>query len=229
MVYKENCLICGAPLEYLLTDEAMTCALCGKKEPSKTRCTEGHYVCNECHTQGMDHMMSLCLQHQGRDPMALLQQLMAQPWCHMHGPEHHVMVGAALLTAYRNAGGALDPEAALGEMLRRGRQVPGGACGFWGACGAGVSTGMFVSIATGASPLSKESWALANAMTSLALQRIGAVGGPRCCKRDSFLAVQAAVEFCEEKLGVSMDCTAPTCSHFHRNAQCLGSGCPFHP
>jgi hypothetical protein len=29
--------------------------------------------------------------------------LMAMPFCHMHGPEHHVMVGAALLTAYHNA------------------------------------------------------------------------------------------------------------------------------
>ena len=29
-------------------------------------------------------------------------------FCHMHGPEHHVMVGAALLTAYKNAGGAIN-------------------------------------------------------------------------------------------------------------------------
>ena len=26
--------------------------------------------------------------------------MMAQPFCHMHGPEHHIMVGMALLTAY---------------------------------------------------------------------------------------------------------------------------------
>ena len=229
MSYAENCLICGAPLEYLAADEEMTCALCGKRESSKTRCTAGHYVCNDCHTQGMDELLTLCLTYEGRDPMALLLQLMAQPWCHMHGPEHHVMVGAALLTAYHNAGGAIDLPAALGEMLRRGRQVPGGACGFWGACGAGVSTGIFVSIATAATPLSAESWGLANAMTSRALAAIGSHGGPRCCKRDSFLAVQAAVSFCREHLGVEMECTTPTCPHSHRNAQCLRENCPFHP
>ncbi|MBE6919642.1 MAG: SAM-dependent methyltransferase [Ruminococcaceae bacterium] len=229
MSFAENCLICGAPLEYLAHDEVMTCALCGKQEPSKTRCTAGHYVCNDCHTQGMDAMTALCLAYEGRDPMPLLLQLMDQPWCHMHGPEHHVMVGAALLTAYRNAGGDLDLPAALTEMLRRGRQVPGGACGFWGACGAGVSAGMFVSIATAATPLSAESWGLANTMTSRALGAIGAVGGPRCCKRDSFLAVQAAAEFCREKLGVAMDCSTPTCPHSRRNAQCLEANCPFHP
>ena len=28
-------------------------------------------------------------------------------------------------------------------MMNRGKAVPGGVCGFWGACGAGISTGMF--------------------------------------------------------------------------------------
>ena len=64
-------------------------------------------------------------------------------FCHMHGPEHHVMVGAALLTAYKNAGGNIELKDALIEMMHRGKAVPGGACGFWGACGAGISAGMF--------------------------------------------------------------------------------------
>ena len=51
---KEECLICEAPLEYLETDEIMECMVCHKKEKSKTRCVKGHYVCNECHTAGMD-------------------------------------------------------------------------------------------------------------------------------------------------------------------------------
>ena len=66
-------------------------------------------------------------------------------------------------------------------------------------------------------------------MTAAALARIGEAGGPRCCKRDSFLAVRAAAEFCREKLGVDMDCSVPTCPHSHRNAQCLRENCPFHP
>ena len=43
---KEECLICKAPLEYLETDQLMECAICHKKENSKTRCVHGHYVCN---------------------------------------------------------------------------------------------------------------------------------------------------------------------------------------
>ena len=40
----EECLICKEPLEYLETDVMMQCALCQKKELSKTRCTKGNYV-----------------------------------------------------------------------------------------------------------------------------------------------------------------------------------------
>ncbi len=56
------------------------------------------------------------------------------------------MVGSALLTAYKNAGGEVDLKEALSEMQNRGRGVPGGICGFWGACGAGISTGMLYKV-----------------------------------------------------------------------------------
>ena len=85
----------------------------------------------------------------------------------MHGPEHHTMVGMALLTAYRNSDGNIDLKKALAEMSNRGRSVPGGACGFWGACGAGISTGMFLSIVTGSTPLGKDNFGLAHKMSFL--------------------------------------------------------------
>ena len=56
-----ECLICGAPLEYLVRDEPMECALCGRKEPSKTRCAAGHYVCSGCHSRGVGAVLPLCL------------------------------------------------------------------------------------------------------------------------------------------------------------------------
>lgn len=224
---NEECLICKAPLEYLTQDEQMECAICHKQEPSKTRCVEGHYVCSECHTQGMDSIFGLCLSETSCDPIVILEKMMSMPFCHMHGPEHHVMVGAALLTAYKNAGGALELPAALQEMYQRGHAVPGGVCGFWGACGAGVSTGQFVSIATGSTPLSVEPWGLSNQMTAKALACIGKMGGPRCCKRDSYLAILAAIEFAAEHLNVPMEKSLPVCTRSSQNNQCIGKRCPF--
>ena len=92
---KEECLICGAPLEYLETDVQMQCEICRKKELAKTRCVNGHYVCSDCHMQGLDSIVELCLRETACDPVAIVERMMALPSCHMHGPEHHVMVGAA--------------------------------------------------------------------------------------------------------------------------------------
>lgn len=224
---NEECLICQAALAYLDQDEPMQCAVCLKKELSKTRCVNGHYVCSECHTAGLDAIIGLCLNETGRAPIAILDKMMSMPFCHMHGPEHHAMVGAALLTAYKNAGGAVDLNMALAEMLKRGRQVPGGACGYWGACGAGISSGIFVSIISKVTPLTREPFGLANLMTSRALEAIGRVGGPRCCKRDSYLSIGAAIDFVEEHFGVKMEKSAVFCRYSGRNNQCLGQGCPF--
>ena len=226
----DECLICGAPLEYLHAKVSMTCTLCGRSFPSNAQCIKGHYVCDECHTQGIDQIFGVCLQETSRDPVVIMNRLMALPFCHMHGPEHHIMVGAALLTAYRNAGGDIDLEAALREMRSRGAQVPGGACGFWGACGAGISTGQFLSIVTGSTPLAQEAFALAHKMTARSLGAIGEVGGPRCCKRDSYLSILQAIDFVAEHLGVQMDKPeAIICRHAAKNAQCIGKRCPFSP
>jgi len=224
---KEECLICKAPLVYRVQDELMECSICHKKEPSKTCCVNGHYVCSECHMAGMDSIFGLCLSETSRDPIAILEKMMSMPFCHMHGPEHHVMVGAALLTAYKNSGGDLDLAEALQEMHSRGKAVPGGVCGFWGACGAGISAGQFFAIAIGSTPLATQPWGLSNRMTSKALESIGLHGGPRCCKRDSYLAIYAAIDFAAKHLGVQMDKSQAICTRSSLNSQCLGHKCPF--
>ena len=224
---KEECLICKAPLVYLERDERMECAVCHKNINSKTTCSRGHFVCDECHTAGMDAIIGLCLHTTSTNPIEILEKMMAQPFCHMHGPEHHVMVGSALLTAYKNAGGDLDLQAALAEMMNRGKSVPGGACGFWGACGAGISAGMFVSIISKSTPLTIESFGLSNRMTARALDAIGTVGGPRCCKRDSFLAVAEAVDFVRVHFGIEMMKSEIVCRYSAQNNQCIGKRCPF--
>ncbi len=224
---NSECIICKAPLEYHEKGEVMECVLCHKKENSKTRCINGHYVCNDCHTKGIDLIIGICMKANSTNPIEIMRMLMTQPFCHMHGPEHHVMVGSVLLTAYKNSGGEINLEEALTEMQNRGRNVPGGVCGFWGACGAAISAGMFVSIISRATPLTEESWGLSNLMTSKALGEIGKTGGPRCCKRDSYLAILSAIDFVKENFGIAMTKNKPVCTHSAMNNQCIGRRCPF--
>lgn len=226
---QAECLICDAPLKYLESDIEAECAICHKKEHTKAICVNGHYVCDQCHTGGLDTVVALCLKETSKNPVEIINRFMAQPFCHMHGPEHHILVGAALLTAFHNAGGKIDFEPALQEIIKRGKNIPGGVCGFWGACGAGISSGVFISVVTGSTPLAEGPWGMSNRMTSASLAAIGEINGPRCCKRDSYLAIRSAVTFARENLGVNMEYTAPRCEYSPKNNQCIGTRCPFFP
>ena len=225
------CLICGADLVYFQEAKEMTCVFCGKRELSHASCKDGHYVCDACHARkGIEAVMRECRTTKSRNPIEIMQKIMADPYIYMHGPEHHVMAGAALLAAYHNSGGEVDLDWALAEMKEGGGQVPGGVCGFWGCCGAGVSTGIYMSIITKATPLSGKSWGLSNRMTSRALNAIGEIGGPRCCKRDTFTAVKEAVQMTKEELGIEMELPEKIECGFHvENQQCLRGKCPCHP
>ncbi len=225
------CLVCGKKLVYYNEPKEMKCEFCHKKFMSYACCEDGHYVCDDCHEkEGLEVIQRVCLKETGRNPVKIAQKIMLDPYIYMHGPEHHVMVGAALLTAYHNAGGEIDLKNAIAEMVQRGRQYPGGSCGFWGCCGAAVSVGMFASIVTETTPLSEKTWGWANEATSKALAKIGSYGGPRCCKRNSFTAMRTAAEFTEEKLGVKMEMPERiVCGFFNENAECLVERCPYHP
>lgn len=179
-----------------------------------------------------DPMVTLCLADTSRNPIEILEKLMSQPDCPMHGPTHHVLVGAALLTAYNNClpdSNKLNLEEALAEMRERGEQVPGGACGYMGACGASISTGIFLSIVTRNTPFSTDTWRLCNLCTARALEQVALNGGPRCCKRDSYLSVLTAIDFVKENLGVEMVKSEVHCTRSQINEQCIGKKCPFSP
>ena len=59
-------------------------------------------------------------------------------------------------------------------------------------------------------------------MTAKALGDIGAVGGPRCCKRNAFLSIGAAVEFCRQEFGIRMETSDVFCGFSPQNKQCIG-------
>ena len=137
----------------------MECQICHKIFPTYASCKNGHYVCDQCHAQkGVQVILEGCKNSSSKNPIALMQELMENPFIYMHGPEHHILVGAALLTACHNCGATFDMDQALEEMKSRGSQYPGGSCGLWGCCGAAVSVGMFISILTKATPLTGKSW-----------------------------------------------------------------------
>lgn len=225
------CLVCGKPLVYGKTEVDMECAICHEKKRGNARCADGHFVCDACHqAPGARAAAFVARNTEQTDPIAIAMEMMDQAAVHMHGPEHHILAGMALLAAYRGCGGDLDLPRALEEMEKRGAQVPGGTCGYWGTCGAAVSAGIAASILTGTTPLTAgETYGFCNQVVSDCLSAIAKTGGPRCCKRNTFLSLLAAAPRLSEVLGVAINTQKPVCSYFSRNGECLGGRCPFFP
>lgn len=215
-------------LSIIVVAAVMSLAATSCKEAPK----EGVPAAETITESAADPVVALCLADTSRNPIEILEKLMSQPDCPMHGPTHHVLVGAALLTAYNNClpdSNKLNLEEALAEMWERGEQVPGGACGYLGACGASISTGIFLSIVTRNTPFSTDTWRLCNLCTARALEQVALNGGPRCCKRDSYLSVLTAIDFVKENLGVEMVKPEVHCTRSQINEQCIGKKCPFSP
>lgn len=177
----------------------------------------------------LDSLRLLCLTLDSKDPIAILETLMSVEYVPMHGPIHHCLGGMALLTAYSNAGGDIALDSALQVLMERDYKIPGAACGNLGCCGAALSCGTFMSIITNNSPFATDAWRLSNLCTAQALTSVAEHGGPRCCKRDSYLSVLSTVDFVKEHLGIEMVRADVKCSRQSLNKQCIGKQCPFCP
>lgn len=228
---KANCAICGKPLVYVEQVREVICSLCGKPDVGHSLCEDGHYVCDVCHrAKGVDSIISYCMDSESVNPVQMAFDLMRDDAIYPNGPEHHSLVGAVLLTAYKNAGGDLELAGALSELRARSMQIPGGTCGYWGVCGAAASAGQFCSIANGATPLSEDAWASSARLTSAIISRLAEIGGPRCCKRTSFVSIEEGAHHAEREMGVKMDLPQQiTCMFVGGNAQCKKGECPFYP
>ncbi|MFI5368312.1 MAG: DUF5714 domain-containing protein [Spirochaetia bacterium] len=207
MENRSGCSVCGRPLIYAKDRTKRKCHYCGSAEISNAACENGHFVCDCCHSRlANDLIERVCRSSDSRTPLAMAVTLMRDCRVKMHGPEHHFLVPAVLLAAFANQTGR-DPATRADRVTKaraRAEQVPGGFCGFNGACGAAIGTGIFVSVVLCATPVSGPEWRLANLVTSETLRVIAEQGGPRCCKRDSFLALGEAWTFVRRELSADL-------------------------
>ena len=170
-----------------------------------------------------------CMQEKSKNPIEIFYNIAKKDYVRIHGPEHHILDGASLLTAFYNAGGKIELQGSLNELMKRGLQMPGATCGMWGVCGAVSSMGAALSIIDGTGPLSLDSsWGKHMEFTSKALCSLSQVGGPRCCKRDAFLSFQKAIEYINENYNVELESSRIECCFSEKNEQCIKERCPFY-
>jgi hypothetical protein len=150
----------------------------------------------------------------------------------LYGPEHHVLTPAVILTSLRNNGikkvnGEVITLFDIKEAIRRASKIPGGWCGFYGSCGAGMGSGITISILTGATPSTDIQRSLANEMTSKSLAKI-ADNLEHCCKRSVKLAICETLDFIKEKFNIDLDYQYKKCDFSDVNEKCEKEKCSFY-
>lgn len=225
--YRSGCMVCGEDLIYLENEQDLTCYFCGQVTAANARCVNGHFICDACHAaDALEVIRTVCLHSQEANPVLLMQTIRSHQQFRIHGPKHHALVPAILLTALRNSGTPVTDEQ-IEIAIQRGQRITGGACAFMGACGAAVGVGIAVSLIIGASPYEGARRQSAQQATLAALEEIASFDAPRCCQRDSWLAIKKASKVLEEFTGTSLTISQIHCTQFPKNKECIHEKCPL--
>jgi len=199
-------------------------------------CENGHYICEDCHTQrAVEIVTSICRKTKKKEVINIAYEVMMNKWVKMHGSEHPYMVVAVLLAAYKNRGyGEMTANWSfpvnLEEAKNRTMKIPSGACGYWGCCGEALACGIFASLVLKATPMSVGERGTANLITAKVLEQISTYGGPRCSKRDTFIALLTTSQFTEEYWHMPLtDFEGVECAFSSKNWDCITGRCPFYP
>ena len=167
-------------------------------------------------------------QEENCNPVRIFKKMAQKDYISIHGPEHHILDGACILTAFYNAGGKIRLDESLNRIAQEGLRMPGAMCGLWGICGAIASVGAALSIIDGTGPLSDDgTWGEHMKFTSQATGELGRINGPRCYKRDAMIAFREGVRYINEHYDVTLEYEDQHCEFSELNKQCLKEKCPF--
>ena len=166
---------------------------------------------------------------EGVNPVHIFKRIAQKEYVSIHGPEHHILDGASILIAFKNAGGNIDIDKALEKLMAEGLRMPGAMCGLWGICGAITSIGAALSIIDGTGPLSNDgTWGNHMQFTSTAIGELGKINGPRCCKRDAMIAFKNGIDYINNNYDVNLEYDQMKCEYSNLNEQCIKERCPFY-
>ena len=165
---------------------------------------------------------------ENKDPIEIFNEIVSKDYINIHGPEHHYLDGASFLIAYRNNGGIININDALDELAKRTVKMPGAMCGYWGVCGSVTSIGACLSIINNTTPITNNNYYKDNMQfTSELLNIMSIIGGPRCCKRNAFLALEQAIYFMKNQYNFEINHNKINCNYSSLNKQCIKERCPY--
>ena len=226
------CVLCGDKLEHLEKAITVHCDNCRQTAPATSRCLSGHIICDDCMNQPVNELVKTkCLNYSGNDPMQLAVDIMNSPLVQMHGAEHHFILPAVMLTVTKSQNSRSNSLAELLEIAEnRAMSEICDDCNFAvNSCGAALGAGIFLEMLNNIDEPSEGQWAaMSSELTALCLNKIAKHGGPRCCKRDTYFAIEACVEFLNDRYSISLPISKAKCTFSLRNNSCGREECTFY-
>ena len=223
-----DCMVCGEELQYSTLPTRCSCYYCGAEEMSATRCEAGHFVCDRCHSSDSAAVLEhLLVSARDTDLLGLMDRVRQHPAVPMHGPEHHALVPAVILSVARALGAPIGDEE-IRAGLTRGAQVPGGVCGFWGVCGAAIGAGIAAAILLESTPVQASPRQRSQRLTARVMDAVADIEAGRCCQRESWVALTTLSALSGEHLGLHLPAEATVrCRQYQQNHECIYSDCPL--
>ena len=172
-------------------------------------------------------MTDLCLATDSCDAVEIADRMMACPEIRMHGPEHHFLVSAAILTAYTSRYSPDSKYKFLKMAALRTIRIPVAVCALYGTCGALMGAGAAVSIITRANPFVPDSLQLVNRVTAAIQNELCGYTGIRCCKRAVWAAVRGTVCALGAYGGPGLELSDIHCRYAFTHNACIGENCPY--
>jgi hypothetical protein len=156
--------------------------------------------------------------------------MMSDPGLPMLGCQHAFIAGGALLAAVRNEGSRRVTDADLDEVFRRiEKQAHGGYCGLSGVCGVAPAIGACFAVLTGSTCGTTAAQRTTMEAVTRVSRAITELTGPSCCKAYVWSALEVAMEYLRESLGVALPRRARTaCPYPPRHPHgCREAACPY--
>lgn len=225
---SKGCMKCGSTLKYLEFEIEMECCFCGKTALANARCEKGHFICDSCHSEDAEQVIKrILLATKEIDTIKLMNTIRQHNSMPLHGPEHHFTVPGVIVATYRNLGGDVGDNHIL-TAIERGKKIPGGACGFWGGCGAALGTGIGFGVIMGSNPLDPQGRKLVQGITGEVINGLSDIEAARCCQREVWKALKIAAEISKRVLSIPLQAKgSTTCHQMALNKECPGLDCPW--
>ncbi|ODA39671.1 Methyltransferase [Desulfosporosinus sp. BG] len=195
-------------MDYFSKGKELACYHCGKKETGNICCSNGHYVCDDCHGKGcFEIVRDYVLKSRTANPLEIAEILMGyKDKVPMLGCENAWVAAGALISAIRNEGSYTVTDDQVVEVLNRTKQQAiGGYCGLTGVCGIAPAIGACFSVVLNAACPKDQETAQTMRVVAKIVSVIASETGPCCCKNFVRQSLQEATYLVKEILNVALE------------------------